>query len=87
MIQIQIAVEIAEAKYPKNKATNCFAYLFRAVVIPRTADALNANKMNARPGSQQPLMHDTIWKEELQSLTRQVTDGHPLRNAKGLIEV
>ena len=44
--------------------------------------------MNARPGGQQPLMPDTIWEGELQSLTRQVTvHGHPLRNAKGLIEV
>ena len=89
MKQVQIAVEIAEAKYPKEQGYRLFWIFDQSSCHTAYAeDALNANKMNAHPGGQQPLMHDTMWKGMLQSLTRQViVRGHPQRIAKGLIEV
>ena len=89
MKQIQIAVEIAEAKYPKEQGYRLFWIFDQSSCHTAYAeDALNANKMNARPGGQQPLMHDTMWKGKLQSLTKQIiVRGHPQRIAKGLIEV
>ena len=44
-------------------------------------DALNAHKMNARPGGKQPLMRDTVWQGRVQKMV------FSIGVAKGLIQV
>ena len=69
MAQIKDAATIAEVKYPREEG-------FRLVWIfdhsschgAFADDALNAYKMNAKPGGKQPAMRNTVWKGK-ESLT------------------
>ena len=44
-------------------------------------DALDASKMNLKPGGKQPRMHDTIWNGKVQKMV--FADGTP----KGLKQI
>lgn len=89
MKQMESAVEVAEAKYPKGNGYRLYWVFDQCSCHAAFAeDALNANKMGARPGGKQPLMRDTVWNGKPQSLTRRVlVRGHYERIAKGLVEV
>ena len=47
-------------------------------------DALNASKMNLKPGGKQPRMHDTYWHRKLQKMV--YSDGTPKELKAVLIE-
>ena len=89
MKQMQSAVEIAESKYPKHQGYRLFWVFDQSSCHTAFADdALNANKMNARPGGQQPLMRDTVWNGKPQTLKKRIlVRGHHQWIPKGLIEV
>ena len=63
MVQIKDAAQIAEIKYPRDQG-------YRLVWIfdhssghgAYADDALNAYKMNVKPGGKQPAMRNTIWR-------------------------
>ena len=81
MKNIEDAARIAEYKYPAEKYS--IAWLFDHSSCHRAFadDALNAKKMNVRPGGKQPKMRDTIWAGRPQSLVDE--DGVP----KGMKQV
>ena len=89
MKQMEKAVEVAEAKYPNEKGYRLFWVFDQSSC--HTAfndDALNANKMNARPGGQQPIMRDTIWNGKSQSLKKRVIiQGKQQWIPRGLIDI
>ena len=76
---------------PRSKAIDYSGCLTKALAIIYTAyaeDSLNANRMNAKPGGQQPLMRDTEWNGSPQSLKMRVLErGHHKLIPKGLIQV
>ena len=82
MAQIKVAVTIAEVKYPREEG-------FRIVWIfdhsschgAYAEDALNAYKMNVKPGGKQPAMRNTIWRGKGYSMVFNL--GVP----KGLLQV
>lgn len=87
--QMEIAMEVAEAKYPKEEWF-CLFWIFDQSNCHTafSEDALNANKMNARPGGKQPLMHDTMWNGRVQSMKKNVlVRGQQKWIPRGLIEI
>jgi len=55
---LQMAITIAEVKYPGKKLV--FLYDHSSVHKKRADDALDAKRLNVRPGGKQPVFHDTI---------------------------
>ena len=63
MAQIERAVLIAEVKYPREKGYKLVWIFDHSSCHGAYADnALNAYKMNAKPGGKQPAMRNTVWK-------------------------
>ena len=62
MAQIESAVQIADIKYPREKGYR-LVWIFdhSSCHVTYAEDALNANKMNAKPGGKQPAMRNTVW--------------------------
>lgn len=89
MKQMENAVEVAEAKYPKEQGYRLFWVFDQSSCHGAYSDdALNANKMNAKPGGKQPLMHDTVYNGKPQSMKKRIlVGGHYQWIPKGLIEV
>ena len=57
-----IAVKIAEAKYPKEKAyILCWIFNQSVCHMAYAYDFLNVHRMNAKEGDSHPLMHDTMY--------------------------
>ena len=82
------AVEVAEAKYPKEEGYRLYWIFNHSSCHTTCADSLNASKMNVKPSGCQPLMHDTVWNGNPQKLTiRVLIRGHHTIVEKGLIEV
>jgi len=62
MNQIKEAAIMAEFKYPKEKGYRIAWVLDHSSCHGAYSDdALNAYKMNAKPGGKQPAMRDTEW--------------------------
>ena len=79
--QIKSVSQIAEVKYPREKGYKVvFVFDHSSCHGAYAEDALNASRMNAKPGGKQPLMHDTFWKGNPQSMVNRGV-------AKGLIQV
>lgn len=82
LMQLTEAAMIAEAKYPKEEGYRLYWVFDHSSCHAAMADdALNANKMNAKPGGKQPQMHDTVWNGKVQRMV--FADGTP----KGLKQV
>ena len=84
MSQIDDAATIAETKYPREKGYRLVWIFDHSSCHGAYAEnALNANKMNAKPGGKQPVMRDTInpFTGQVQHLVFSI--GIP----KGLIQV
>ena len=61
MSQIEDAATIAEIKYPREKGYRLVWIFDHSSCHGAFAeDALNANRMNAKPGGKQPVMRDTV---------------------------
>jgi len=68
MANIADAVAIAEFKYPPQKNTIVFIFDQSSCHKAYAEDALNASKMNVRPGGKQPCMRDTVWAGRVQKM-------------------
>ena len=82
MDQLEYAAKITECKYPRSDGYKV-VWIFDHSSCHRAFadDALNAYKMNARPGGKQPLMRDTVWQGRVQKMV------FSIGVAKGLIQV
>ena len=65
---VKDAVAITEYVYPAANRT--FVWLFdqQSCHIAFADDALNARRMNVRPGENQPQMSDTVWGRKAQRM-------------------
>lgn len=69
MLQIEVAVKIANIKYPKSEGWNVvWIFDHSSCHTAMAEDALDVAKMNVKPGGKQPRMHDTIWGGEVQKM-------------------
>ena len=63
MAQIEVAATIAEVKYPREEGYRLvFIFDHSSCHGAYADDALNANKMNMKPGGKQPAMPNTVWR-------------------------
>ena len=63
MVQIKDAAQIAEIKYPRDQGYRLVWIFDHSSCHGAYADdALNAYKMNVKPGGKQPAMWNTIWR-------------------------
>ena len=82
MEQLEYCATIAECKYPRSDGFKVVWIFDHSSCHGAFAeDALNAYKMNARPGGKQPLLRDTVWQGRVQKMVFSVGV------AKGLIQV
>ena len=82
MEQLEYSARIAEYKYPRSDGFKVLWIFDHSSSHGAFAeDALNASKMNARPGSKQPLMRDTVWQGRVQRMV------FSIGVAKGLIQI
>ena len=63
MKQMESAVKIAEAKYPKEQGYHLFCIF---------DDSLNVEHMNAKEGGQQAVTYDTFYNEKVIPMSKQV---------------
>lgn len=87
MEQMASAVKIAEAKYLKEGGYRLFWVFDQSGC--HMAYAEDANRMNAKDGGCQPLMHDTIYEGKPLSMTKLARSrtGDTVRIARGMIDV
>ena len=76
MKQMEKVVKIAEAKYPKEQGYRLY-WIF------------DVNRMNAKEGRCQPLMHDTIFEGKQIAMTKlaRIRTGYYVRIPRGMIVV
>ena len=68
MANIKDAARIAEFKYPSDRFTVVWLFDHSSCHRAFADDALNAKRMNVRPGGMQPKMRDTTWAGRRQTL-------------------
>ena len=68
MCNVKDAAAIANYKYPSDKYTITWLFDQSSCHRAYADDALNAAKMNKRPGGEQPCMRDTVWQGRVQKL-------------------
>ena len=68
MKNVEDAARIAEFKYPSDKFTITWLFDHSSCHRAFAEDALNAKRMNVRPGGRQPRMRDTTWAGQPQKL-------------------
>ena len=71
--QVSTAIDIFERKHPQSQG--CFLFDNAPSHKKVAADALNADKLNVRPGGKQPCLRDTMWDGRVQKM--QLPDGRP----------
>ena len=69
MANIKNAAKIAMHKYPASSYTVCWIFDQSSCHRAFAEDALNAKRMNVRPGGAQPKMRDTVWAGHVQKMT------------------
>lgn len=80
--QMKSAVEIAESMYPKVEGYRlCFVFDTSSCHNAMADDALNANRMNVKPGGSQRIMRDNQYNGKIQKM---YFIQHEQRAAKGL---
>ena len=75
--QVKVAAEITEVKFPSQTQDLVFIFDQSSGHTAFLEDALNVNRMNVKPGGQQPAMHDTVWNGQVQKML--YPDGTPNR--------
>ena len=69
MKQMEKAVEIAEAKYPKaDNWKHVWVLDSSSCHTAKADDALEVSKMNVNPGGKQKVMRDTVWGGRVQTM-------------------
>lgn len=69
MSQMNIAVDMAEFKYPKEDGWRIvWVFDHSSCHAAMADDALDASKMNVNPGGKQRKMRDSIWRGKVQSM-------------------
>jgi len=82
LAHIKEAVQIVDVKYPREKGYRIVWIFYHSSCHGAyTEDALNAHKMNAKPGGKQPRMRNTVWQGKVQTMVFSI--GVP----KGLIQI
>ena len=82
LAQIKDAAKIVDVKYPREKGYKVTWIFDHSSCHGAYADdALNAYKMNAKPGGKQPRMRNTVWQGRVQTMVFSI--GVP----KGLMQV
>ena len=66
LTQLEDSKKIAKIKYPKIMDIRWFDH--RSCHGTLAEDALDASKMNLKPGGKQPRMHDTVWNGKVQRM-------------------
>ena len=67
------AVKVAEAKYPKGDEFRLFWVFDQSGCHTAYADdALNVNRMNAKEGGAQSVMHDTVFQGKVIAMSKEV---------------
>ena len=61
MANVKVAADIAEIKYPEAQYDIFWVFDNAPSHRKMEADALNAHKMNVRPGGKQPILRDTVY--------------------------
>ena len=70
MMQMNNAVKIAEIKYPAaDQWKIIWIFDHSSCHTAMADDALDASKMNVKPGGKQPKMRDTMWAGKVQKMT------------------
>ena len=71
--QVDEAIQIFKQKYPNAQAL----FLFDNAPSHKkyADDMLNTDRMNVRPGGRQPIMQDTVYNGQVQSMV--LPDGQP----------
>ena len=80
---VKDALKIAEFKYPARRNTLVFVFDQSSCHKAFAEDALNASRMNMRPGGKQPCMRDTVWAGRVQ---RMVDDDGVPKGMKAVLE-
>ena len=80
MQQMEIAVKVAEAKYPPRVFKHVWIFDHSCGHTAFAPDALVASRLNKKPGGAQPAMRDTVWAGKVQKLVE--PDGTPKGVAK-----
>ena len=90
MKQMESAVQITEAKYPKEQGYRLF-WIFdqSGCHMAFGDDSLNVNRMNAKEGGSQSVMHYTTYNRKLISMSKQVRkpSGEIVCILRGMIDV
>jgi len=85
LAQLEDATKVAKIKYPKDDGYRVsFVFDHSSCHGTFAEDALDASKMNLKPGGKQPRMHDTIWNGKVQKMV--FPDGTPKGLKAVLIE-
>ena len=80
--QIKYCADIAECKYPKSKGYKVvWVFDHSGCHGAYSEDALNASRMNMKPGGKQPAMRNTVWQGKEQRMVFNIC------TPKGLIQV
>ena len=83
-------LRIAEVKYPKAQGYHLF-WMFdqSGCHIAFGEDPLNVNRMNAKEGGNQPVMHDTFYNGKAISMSKEVrnSSGEIVRIPRGMIDI
>lgn len=80
---VKDALKIAAFKYPARRNTLVFVFDQSSCHKAFAEDALNASRMNVRPGGKQPCMRDTVWAGRVQ---RMVDDDGVPKGMKAVLE-
>ena len=73
--QVEAAIKIAKVKYAADRYNVLWFFDHSSGHTAFAEDALNASRMNVRPGGKQPVMHDTIYNGIHQKMV--LPDGTP----------
>ena len=69
MLQLERAVKIADIRYPHSEGWQViWVFDHSSCHTAMAEDALDANRMNVKPGGKQPKMHDTVWAGKVQQM-------------------
>ena len=66
--QVKDTIKIVKVKYPREMYDVIWLFDHSSGHTAFADDALNATKMNVRPGGEQPKMHSTIWRGREQKM-------------------
>ena len=73
--QVEAAIKIAKVKYASDQFNVLWFFDHSSGHTAFAEDALNASRMNVKPGGKQPVMHDTVYNGKSQKMI--LRDGRP----------